>query len=183
SSSVVEPALRATGRTSVDCLKPPVSRAEIQPETEEALELSPRYLNRELSRLDFMQRVLALAEDRSQPLLERVEFLAIFTNHLDEFFQIRVAGLKEQAAAELAATSPDGLGPREQLGAIRARVHDLTAEASTVMRDLRPKLAAAGIRIVDWDDLKPAYREEMRDGFESRIFPVLPPLAVVPPPP
>jgi len=131
-----------------------MARAEIQPEeteSEETVDVSSRYLNRELSRLDFMQRVLALAADRSQPLLERVRFLAIFTHHLDEFFQIRVAGLKEQAAAELAAVSPDGLGPREQLSAIRARVHDLTADASAIMRDLRGKLGTAGIRIVDWD--------------------------------
>src|SRR5215471_10813673 len=127
-----------------------------------------------------MERVLALADDRTQPLLERVKFLAIFTNHLDEFFQIRVAGLKEQAAAELLATSPDGLGPREQLSAIRARVHELTADASSIMRDLRTRLAAAGIRIVDWDELKPAQRDELREMFENRIFPVLTPLAVDP---
>jgi polyphosphate kinase len=157
-----------------------VPRAETQHETEQTIDITPRYLNRELSRLDFMQRVLALADDRLQPLLERVKFLAIFTHHLDEFFQIRVAGLKEQAAAELLATSPDGLGPREQLSAIRARVHELTADASGIMRDLRAKLASSGIRIVDWDELKPAHREEMRDVFESRIFPVLTPLAVDP---
>jgi polyphosphate kinase len=157
-----------------------VARAEIKHEADEPVDVESRYLNRELSRLDFMQRVLSLADDRSQPLLERVKFLAIFTHHLDEFFQIRVAGLKEQAAADLLATSPDGLGPREQLSAIRARVHDLTAEASAIMRDLRVKLASAGIRIVDWDELKSAHREEMRDVFESRIFPVLTPLAVDP---
>jgi polyphosphate kinase len=157
-----------------------VARAETQHEADEPVDAESRYLNRELSRLDFMQRVLALADDRSQPLLERVKFLAIFTHHLDEFFQIRVAGLKEQAAADVLATSPDGLGPREQLSAIRARVHDLTAEASGIMRDLRSKLASAGIRIVDWDELKSAHREEMQDIFESRIFPVLTPLAVDP---
>ncbi len=159
-----------------------MSRAEIQHESEAepTVDLSTRYLNRELSRLDFMHRVLELADDRSQPLLERVKFLAIFTLNLDEFFQIRVAGLKEQAAADLLATSPDGLGPREQLSAIRARVHDLTADASASMRDLRTKLASAGIRIVDWNELKAVHRQEMRDVFESRIFPVLTPLAVDP---
>src|SRR5436189_1826204 len=158
-----------------------MARAQTQHEAEaEQVETSARYLNRELSRLDFMQRVLALSDDRQQPLLERVRFLAIFTHHLDEFFQIRVAGLKEQAAADLLPTSPDGLGPREQLGAIRARVHDLTSEASRIMRDVRGELESAGIRIVDWDDLKSAAREEMRDVFESRIFPVLTPLAVDP---
>jgi len=127
-----------------------------------------------------MHRVLSLAADKTQPLLERVRFLAIFTHHLDEFFQIRVAGLKEQAAADLVATSADGLGPREQLAAIRARVHELTAEASAVMRDLRGRLAASGIRIVDWEELKPGHQEELRDVFEARIFPVLTPLAVDP---
>src|SRR5581483_10279063 len=110
-----------------------VPRTETTPEAEPQVDVSPRYLNRELSRLDFMHRVLSLAADKTQPLLERVRFLAIFTHHLDEFFQIRVAGLKEQAAADLVATSADGLGPREQLAAIRARVHELTAEASAVM--------------------------------------------------
>jgi len=157
-----------------------VSRTETKPEAEQPVEETPRYLNRELSRLDFVERVLALADDDAQPLLDRVRFLAIFTHHLDEFFQIRVAGLKEQAAADLMTTSVDGLGPREQLSAIRARVHDLTASASRVMRDLHGRLAAAGIRIVDWEELKPAHREEMREVFEARIFPVLTPLAVDP---
>jgi polyphosphate kinase len=156
-------------------------RAEIQPEeAEQPVEITSRYLNRELSRLDFIDRVLALADDDDQPLLDRVRFLAIFTHHLDEFFQIRVAGLKEQAAADLVTTSVDGLGPREQLSAIRARVHDLTASASRIMRDLHGKLASAGIRIVDWEELKPAQRDEMREVFEARIFPVLTPLAVDP---
>jgi polyphosphate kinase len=141
-----------------------VSRAEIQPETEETLDLSPRYLNRELSRLDFMERVLALAEDQSQPLLERVKFLAIFTHHLDEFFQIRVAGLKEQAAAELAAVRRTVWGRRAR--AI-ARGRDLTAEERDHAHP-RGKLGTAGIRIVGWEELKPAHREEMRDVFESR---------------
>ena len=142
---------------------------------------SARYLNRELSRLDFHARVLALAEDRSLPILERVKFLVHFSRNLDEFFQIRVAGLKEQVAAGLTSTSPDGATPREQLKAIRASVEDLTDRASSVFsKQVKPKLAASGIRIVDWDDLKPSQQKELREVFISRIFPVLTPLAVDP---
>jgi len=86
----------------------------------------PRYLNRELSRLDFDERVLALAEDSRLPLLERVRFLAIFSQNLDDFFQVRVAGLKEQVLAAVAVASPDGMSPLDQLRAIRARVESLT---------------------------------------------------------
>jgi len=144
------------------------------------LELASRYLNRELSRLDFNERVLALAEDESQPLLERVKFLAIVSQNLDEFFQIRVAGLKEQAAAGLSATSPDGLDPREQLDVIRTAVESLCTRMSRVFTKLRPRLASAGIRIVDWDELKAPHRKELREVFEARILPVLTPLAVDP---
>src|SRR5437870_13863835 len=86
---------------------------------------APRYLNRELSRLDFDERVLAMAEDPRLPLLERVRFLAIFSQNVDDFFQVRVAGLKEQVLAAISVASPDGLSPVEQLKAIRARVESL----------------------------------------------------------
>src|ERR1700687_5130840 len=82
---------------------------------------APRYLNRELSQLDFDERVLAMAEDPKLPLLERVRFLAIFSQNLDDFFQVRVAGLKEQVLAAVAVASPDGMSPLEQLKAIRGR--------------------------------------------------------------
>ena len=153
---------------------------EIATTEAEAPESEARYLNRELSRLDFNERVLALAEDDSLPLLERVKFLAIVSQNLDEFFQIRVAGLKEQEAAGLPTTSPDGLSPREQLDAIRAGVERLSARASQVFAEVRPRLASAGIRIVDWEELKPGHRKELRAVFETRIFPVLTPLAVDP---
>jgi polyphosphate kinase len=158
-----------------------MAKTETTPEIEDEVDAAPRYLNRELSKLDYAERVLALAADESQPLLERVKFLAIFTQNLDEFFQIRVAGLKEQAAAGIATTSPDGLSPREQLDAIRVRVHELTARASRIFAgELHVRLGAAGLRIVDWEEVKPAHREELRAVFESRIFPVLTPLAVDP---
>ena len=146
----------------------------------EALEPAARYLNREMSRLEFCGRVLALAENESQPLLERVKFLAIVSQNLDEFFQIRVAGLKEQAAAGLATTSPDGLSPRDQLDAIRIYAEEVSARSSRTFATLKPRLASAGIRIVGWEELKPGHRKELRDAFESRIFPVLTPLAVDP---
>src|SRR5206468_7950219 len=86
---------------------------------------SPRYINRELSRLDFDERVLAMAEDPKLPVLERVRFLAIFSQNLDDFFQVRVAGLKEQVLAAVAVASPDGMSPAEQPKSMRARVEGL----------------------------------------------------------
>src|SRR5947207_8736005 len=91
-----------------------------------------RYLNRELSMLEFQARVLALAEDPSVPLLERAKFLAIFSGNIDEFFQVRVAGLKEQLVVGVRSTSPDGLDQVEQLRAIRLRVEELVARQSAV---------------------------------------------------
>jgi polyphosphate kinase len=158
-----------------------VARTKTHPEIETATEVEPVFLNRELSRLDYYDRVLALAADDSQPLFERVKFLAIFSQNLDEFFQIRVSGLREQAAAGLATTSPDGLGPREQLDAIRARVQELSTRAARIFAsELRNRLGSAGVRIVDWGELKPAQRDELGEVFENRIFPVLTPLAVDP---
>jgi polyphosphate kinase len=158
-----------------------VARTETHHKIEEPARTEPVYLNRELSRLDFYERVLALAADDAQPLLERVNFLAFFGRFLDEFFQIRVSGLKEQAAAGLATTSPDGLSPREQLDAIRARVQDLSNRASRVFNsELREQLGSAGVRIVDWEEIKPAQRDELGEMFQNRIFPVLTPLAVDP---
>ncbi len=157
-----------------------MARAEAPREIETPAEIEPVFLNRELSRLDFYERVLLLAADESQPLLERVNFLAFFGGFLDEFFQIRVSGLKEQAAAGLPTTSPDGLSPREQLDAIRARVQELSTRAGRIFETMRDKLGSAGVRIVGWDELKSTQREELREMFENRIFPVLTPLAVDP---
>ncbi len=158
-----------------------MTKTQTHHEIEAPAQIEPIFLNRELSRLDFYERVLALAADDAQPLLERVNFLAFFGGFLDEFFQIRVAGLKEQLAAGLTTTSPDGLSPREQLDAIRARVQELSARAARIFTsELREKLGPAGVRIVDWDELKTTQREELGEMFENRIFPVLTPLAVDP---
>src|SRR5207302_4404177 len=112
--------------------------------------LEPRYVNRELSLIDYTTRLLARAEDPSLPLLDRVCSLHYFGRNLDDFFQIRVAGLKEQLEAAPAAASPDGLSPIAQLREIRLRVEKLYERQSRLFRDeLMPSLAEAGIRIVD----------------------------------
>ncbi len=140
-----------------------------------------RYANRELSWLDFDARVLALAEDNDRPLLERVRFLAIFSKNLDEFFQIRVAGLREQLSVGLQTTSPDGMTVREQLAAIREQVRLLkTRQHQIWAKSVRPRLEAAGIAVVDWDDLNDDDRAHMRQTFERRVFPILTPLSVDP---
>ncbi|HEX4978790.1 MAG TPA: RNA degradosome polyphosphate kinase [Acidimicrobiales bacterium] len=145
-------------------------------------ELTPeRYLNRELSWLDFNERVLQIAEDPSVLVLERAKFLAIFAANLDEFYQVRVAGLKDQVAAGLAKSGPDGLSPVDQLKAIRARVLDhVERMTKTFVGGVAPALAEAGVRLSGWRSLDDDDREYLVEVFESRIFPVLTPLAVDP---
>ncbi len=143
--------------------------------------MSQRYLNRELSWLDFNARVLALAEDADQPLLERAKFMAIVSRNLDEFFQVRVAGLREQVLGGVVQRSPDGMTPRQQLAAIRARVTAMVARQSECFGgDLAPRLERAGVRISDWSALRDDDRARLTAVFESRIYPVLTPLAVDP---
>jgi len=140
-----------------------------------------RYLNRELSWLDFNARVLALAEDPLVPILERAKFLAIFSQNLDEFFQVRVAGLKDQVAAGLLTGSFDGATPAQQLVAIRDRVQGLVDRQERIfLEHVVPELAAVGIRLSSWDDLDDDDEKFLVDTFEKRIFPVLTPLAVDP---
>jgi len=141
-----------------------------------------RFLNRELSWLQFNERVLALAEDPGVPLLERAKFLAIFSQNLDEFFQVRVAGLRGQLGTPGAVgRSPDGMSPAEQLRAIAQRVQALARRQQRVFLDqVEPALAEAGISICDWDSLTPAEQSALNAEFEERIFPVLTPLAVDP---
>ncbi len=142
---------------------------------------SSRFANRELSWLDFDARVLALAEDNTRPLLERVRFLAIFSINLDEFFQIRVAGLKEQVSVGLTSTSPDGMTAREQLDAISRRVRLLKKRQNQIWaKSVRPRLDAVGISVVDWEDLRGDDRVHLRQTFEKRVFPILTPLSVDP---
>ena len=141
----------------------------------------PRYLNRELSWLDFNGRVLALAEDPGTPLLERAKFLGIFGQNLDEFFQVRVSGLKEQASAGVGVATPEGMTPREQLTAIRERVAEEVDRAGALLtEEILPALDKAGIRIVTWDELDDDDRAALDRQFRERIFPVLTPLSVDP---
>ncbi len=142
---------------------------------------SGRFANRELSWLDFGARVLELAEDESVPLLERVKFLAIFSEGLDEFFQVRVAGLKDQVDAGLRTRAPDGLRPSEALAAIAARVDELVDHQSRIfLSQVAPALAAAGVRLSEWSSLDDDDRAYLVDVFERQIFPVLTPLSVDP---
>ena len=138
-----------------------------------------RFLNRELSWLDFNSRVLALAGDGGMPLLERAKFLAIFASNLDEFYMVRVAGLKRQVAAGLATESSDGLRPQEQLDAIAAKAGTIASEHAALFRDeVMPALREAGVRILGWRDLSESARESLNRIFTETIFPVLTPLAV-----
>jgi len=138
-------------------------------------------LNRELSHLEFHARVLERATDESLPLLERVKFCAIFSSNLDEFFQVRVAGLLGQAEAGVMVRSADGLTPQQALARICERVLDLSALQSRLWkRDLRPALAAEGITVGGIEDLGEKELEQLEKRFHREIYPVLTPLAVGP---
>ena len=140
-----------------------------------------RYLNRELSWLDFNARVLALAADNSLPLLERAKFLAIFSSNLDEFYMVRVAGLKRRDEMGLSVRSADGLTPREQLARIGEQTQRIATRHARVFLDsVRPALAEEGILIVTWADLDQRERDQLSTYFNEQVFPVLTPLAVDP---
>ncbi|MEJ5946663.1 RNA degradosome polyphosphate kinase [Pseudokineococcus basanitobsidens] len=140
-----------------------------------------RFLDRELSWLAFNDRVLQLAEDDDLPLLERARFLAIFASNLDEFFMVRVAGLKRRIATGIAVTAASGLQPREVLSQISRRAHALMERHAAVHADVvRPRLADAGIHLVRWDDLEDDERTRLGEFFSRQVFPVLTPLAVDP---
>ncbi len=140
-----------------------------------------RFINRELSWLDFNERVLAMAEDREMPLLERLKFAAIFAANLDEFYQVRVATLRRQQLAASALRSADGLTAAQQLSLIAERASELAGRhARLFSRQLRRRLGSAGIRILRWGDLDDEERRLLSLGFVERVFPVLTPLAVDP---
>jgi polyphosphate kinase len=146
-----------------------------------ALDSPELYTNRELSWLQFNDRVLELAEDESIPLLERVKFLAIYANNLDEFFMVRVAGLHDQVDAGIDARGPDGLAPGETIERIGERTRELGRRQSRQWEDqIRPALAEHGIRVVDCADCNPEELEAVDRQFSDQIFPVLTPLAVGP---
>ena len=137
------------------------------------------YINRELSSLEFQYRVLHEAGDERNPLLERVKFLAIFASNMDEFFQIRVSGLMEQAEAHAAPATPSEKPAAEQLAAIRKRFRELLDEQCAVFDRVCSDLSAAGIHLVDYADV-PQHHESLRLRFTDEIYPVLTPLAVDP---
>jgi len=140
-----------------------------------------RFTNKELSRLDFLWRLLDLAEDTRLPLLEQVKFMAIFAEALDEFFQVRVAGIQDKLVAGVRTRSVDGLRPGEELAAVRARVTELVARQDAIFLGvLVPALADAGIRLSDWSSLDDEDRSYLVDVFDRQIYPILTPLAVDP---
>jgi len=140
-----------------------------------------RFLDRELSWLAFNTRVLELAEDPDLPLLERANFLAIFAGNLDEFFMVRVAGLKRRIVTGLAVPTNVGRAPGDVLADIAGRAHELQSRHAAAFTDLvKPALDDAGIHIETWADLGPADRVRVEEIFSSQIFPVLMPLAVDP---
>src|SRR3954447_12272582 len=142
---------------------------------------SDRFLDRELSWLAFNERVLELARDPQLPLLERVRFLAIFANNLDEFFMVRVAGLKRRIAAGLAVTAASGLLPREVLEQIWSTTSELMQQHARLFRDeIVPALAKENIKLVRWADLTREEQKHCKKLFKDRVFPVLTPLAVDP---
>ncbi|MBV6520590.1 MAG: Polyphosphate kinase [Gemmatimonadaceae bacterium] len=139
------------------------------------------FINRELSWLDFNARVLQEALDARTPLLERLKFLGIFSSNLDEFYMVRVAGLRRQVAAGVHATPPDGMSPQAQLDAVDSRIRGLLAvQRGCLHKDVLPALALHGIRIVGMDDVTADERRTLDAYFEQHVFPVLTPLAVDP---
>ncbi len=178
-------ALTAKTEVTADVETTPGSSPTVQLDTAQAPMLAHhlpagRFLNRELSWLDFNARVLTLAEDPGTPLLERAKFLAIFASNLDEFYMVRVAGLMRRMQTGLPVEGPDGLTPREQLALIADRTAELMARHSATFAAIEPILAAQGVHIVRWADLDPPERDRLRTYFREQIFPVLTPLAVDP---
>ena len=160
--------------------RPAVQLAPAEPDPAE-LENPALYISRELSWLEFNERVLLQAVAGHHPLLERVKFLSIVATNLDEFFMVRVATLLRKYRNDLEATSPDGLNTEEQLDAIRVRANRMMADIERCWSDvLRPLLAAERIRILDKDDYTPAVTRHLRDYYQRNIHPVLTPLAFDP---
>ena len=139
------------------------------------------FINRELSWLEFNARVLHEAFDARNPLLERLKFLSIFSTNLDEFYMVRVAGLRRQIAAGMHSPTPDGMTSQQQLDAIHARVADLTGKARAQLHDeLLPALAKHDVKLIEMESLSGDEWKTVDDFFEAQVFPVLTPLAVDP---
>ena len=160
-----------------------LSIAEASPDRADAQAdgVTHRLLNRELSWLDFNDRVLSLAAEPGIPLLERAKFCAITSTNLDEFWQVRVAGLRDQIAAGFDEITPDGRTPLQQISEITCQVKDQVARQEQIFTErLVPELAERGVMISNWDDLDPPDRARLSEYFQARVFPVLTPLALDP---
>ena len=143
--------------------------------------IDSRFINRELSWLDFNERVFSLASTPHVPLLERFRFLAITASNMDEFYQVRVAALHDQIAAEISEKSLDGMSPQQQRNAISVRVQKfVVAQERLLSHELFPSLAREGIRVVRWSKLGKRAKDALTADYENRIFPILTPLAVDP---
>jgi polyphosphate kinase len=138
------------------------------------------YINRELSLLEFNKRVLEEAQDERNPILERAKFLAIYSSNMDEFFMVRVAGLRQQVAAGVIDTPADGLTPAEQLVAIRKIVRTRMGEMHLCFTDIRTKLGENGIHLLNYKELNKSQKSSVDEYFKDEIFPVLTPLAFDP---
>jgi polyphosphate kinase len=176
SAEHVEPVNTQTTEPVEEILEPPtLDAADEGPDLEEP----SLYFNRELSWLDFNDRVLQLAEDTSVPLLERSKFAAIWESNLDEFFMVRVANLHDQVEAGMSGRGADGMPPMEQILAIRERVNDQRSRiAQCFENDLRPELAEHGIRLTGIDGATEEELLELERLFSNQVFPVLTPLVI-----
>jgi polyphosphate kinase len=174
-AQAVGPASSATPSPS-SVVPAPLSTLPAEPD----LRSSTLYLNRELSWLEFNARVLAEADSETVPLLERLKFHAIVASNLDEFFMVRLAGLKQQLTGEIDEMGPDGMTVGEQLSAIAARVHELVAAQSQGLATLLPRLAEAGIVFVRPPELPPQALADIDARFHNEVFPILTPIAIDP---